>query len=218
MTHRGAWRRDCAGASAVVLSGGKSRRMGEPKAFLDLGGRMLIERVLDVVTDLFAETLLVTLDGIPFERFGLPVIPDRHPGAGALGGLWTGISAAAHPRSLVLACDMPFLNPALLAHLMGRARGHNGAIPRGPDGLHPLHAVYEKRCAETLGRAIEAGALKLTDALAGLDLAEIEEEELRRFDPSLHSLFNVNRPEDLERARRILGGASATDNRPLGRD
>jgi molybdopterin-guanine dinucleotide biosynthesis protein A len=113
---------------------------------------------------------------------------------------------------------MPFLNPALLAHLAARANARDGAIPRGPDGLHPLHAVYAKRCAEALGRAVEGGRLKLTDAIAGLDLAEIGAEELRRFDPGLHSLFNVNRPEDLQRARAILAGVGATEARAGERD
>jgi len=218
MTDRSAWRRACSGTSAVVLAGGKSRRIGRPKAFLDLGGRTLIERVLDVVTDLFPETLLVTTDFESFARFGLPLVADRHPGAGALGGLWTGLAAASRPQSLAVACDMPFLNPALLAHLSERAGARDGAIPRGPDGLHPLHAVYATRCAEALGRAVEGGRLKLTDAIGALDMAEIGEQELRRVDPTLHSLFNVNRPEDLGRARVILDGAGATDGRAGERD
>jgi len=200
----------------VVLVGGRSRRIGRPKAFLDLGGRMLIERVLDVVTDLFPETLLVTPDFAPFERFGLPLVADRHPGAGALGGACTGIAAAAHPQVLVVACDMPFLNPALLAHLAARARGHDAAIPRGPDGLHPLHAVYGRRCAEVFGRAIAAGSFKFMDAIAGLDVVEVGEEELRRLDPALHSLFNANRPEDLERARAMDAESAGARERRAG--
>ncbi len=218
MTDRGTWRRACAGTSAIVLAGGKSRRIGQPKAFLDLGGRTLIERVLDVVTDLFPETLLVTPDFAAFARFDLPLIADRHADAGALGGLWTGVAAATFPQSLAVACDMPFLSPALLAHLAARAGACDGAIPRGPDGLHPLHAVYAKHCAGALGRAVEGGRLKLTDAIAGLDMAEIGEQELRRIDPALHSLFNVNRPEDLERARNILTGGGAADRRIEERD
>ena len=218
MTDRSAWRCACANTSAVVLAGGKSRRIGRPKAFLDLGGRNLIERVLDVLLDLFPETILVTPDFAPFERFHLPLVADRHPGAGALGGAWTGIAAASHPTSLVVACDMPFLDGALLAHLVEASRGRDGAIPRGPDGLHPLHAVYGKRCAETFGRAIDEGKLKLMDAIAGLDLAEIGAEELRRFDPALRSLFNVNRPEDLSRARGLLDEAGLAESRAGERD
>jgi len=177
---------------------------------------MLIERVIDVVTDLFPETLLVTPDFAPFERFGLPLVADRHPGAGALGGAWTGIAASTHPQVLVVACDMPFLNPALLAYLAARARGHDGAIPRGPDGLHPLHAVYARRCAEVFGRAIAEGSFKFMDAIAGLDLAEVGEEDLRRLDPALHSLFNVNRPEDLARARAMDTESAGARERRAG--
>lgn len=204
-------RRACAGTAAAVLAGGKSRRMGRPKPFLTLGGRPLIGRVIDALADVFSEIFIVTPDDAPFLDLGLPVVADSRPGSGALGGVFTAVQAAALPQVLVVACDMPFLNPDLLAHLAVRASGHGAAVPRAADGLHPLHAVYAKRSHEALASALDRGAMKLVDVLPALDAVEMGEAEMRRFDPDLHSLFNVNRPLDLERARAVLAA-----RRPLG--
>ena len=205
-------RRACADTAAAVLAGGKSRRMGRPKPFLTLGGRPLIGRVIDALREVFSEIFIVTPEDAPFLDLGLPVVADSRPGSGALGGVYTALKAAGLPRVLVVACDMPFLNPDLLAHMAFRAGGHGAAVPRAADGLHPLHAVYAKRSHEALATALDRGAMKLMDVLPVIDSVEVGEAELRRFDPDLHSLFNVNRPQDLERARAVLSA-----RRPEGR-
>jgi molybdenum cofactor guanylyltransferase len=200
-------------ATAIVLAGGRSRRIGRPKAFLEIGGRPLIDRVLDALSGAFSEVLIVAPDFTPFTHLGARLVADTHPGLGALGGVYTGLAAAGHPRAIVVGCDMPFLSPALLAHLVARAGGRTAAVPRAADGRHPLHAAYTKDALPVLERAIAERSLKLLDAVARLDALEIGEAEMRRFDPELLSLFNVNRPEDLDRARAIAGpghGAQAS--------
>lgn len=196
----------CAKTAAAILAGGKSRRMGRPKAFLPLGDQPLIARVIAALKRAFSELFIVASDGAPFGGLGLPVVPDKRPGAGAFGGVFTAIEAASTPQVLVVACDMPYLNADLLAHLALRAEGHAAAVPRAADGLHPLHAVYAKRAGGAFAAAMDRGALKLMDVLSALDCIEVGESEMRRLDPGLHSLFNVNRPEDLDRARALLAG------------
>ena len=202
----------CASTAAAVLAGGKSRRMGRPKPFLTLEGRPLIRRVIDALMDDFSEIFIVAPDEAPFVDLGLPVVADSRPGSGALGGVFTAVQAATLPQVLVVACDMPFLNPDLLAHMAVRASGHGAAVPRAADGLHPLHAVYAKHSYEALASALDRGMMKLMDVLPALAAVEVDEEEMRRFDPNLYSLFNVNHPDDLERARAVLAA-----RRPEGR-
>ncbi|MBU6424616.1 MAG: molybdenum cofactor guanylyltransferase, partial [Chloroflexi bacterium] len=91
--------------SVAVMAGGKSRRMGRDKAWLDLGdGRPIVRRVLDIVSRVGDEVFLVANDA-SFQTLGLRVVPDRFPDGGVLGGIATGIGAAAHDRVLVVACD-----------------------------------------------------------------------------------------------------------------
>jgi molybdopterin-guanine dinucleotide biosynthesis protein A len=184
--------------------------MGRPKAFLSLGGRPLIVWVLERLRDLFCEVLIVSPETEPFSHLGVRVVPDHRPGSGPLGGALTGIAEASRPRALVVGCDMPLLCPPLLAHLVARLGAHAAVVPRTSDGLHPLHAVYARRALESLSRCLAGGALKFTDAVEATDRLEIGEAEIRRFDPELHSLFNVNRPEDAARAQKLLEARSAT--------
>ena len=199
----------CDGTAGAILAGGRSRRMGRPKAFIELQGRPLITRVAEVLRALFPEVFIVSAEAAPFAGLGLPVIPDLHAEGGPLAGAHAALAATRQSRLLVVGCDMPFLNPALLAHLAGRAEGRGAAVPRGPDGLHPLHAVYTKGALEPMDAALARGALKFADVLSSLDVLEIGEEELRRFDPDLRSLFNVNRPEDLSRAETMIAAGRA---------
>ncbi len=205
----------CEKTAGAILAGGMSRRMGRPKAFIELGGRPLIARVIGVLRELFPEVFIVSTETAPFAGLGLPVIPDLHARGGPLAGAHAALSATEQAQVLVVGCDMPFLNPALLAHLADRAEGRGAAVPQGPDGLHPLHAVYAKRALDPMEAALAQGAFKFTDAFPSLDVVEIGEDELRRFDPDLRSLFNVNRPEDLARAETMIA-AGRTPASPAG--
>jgi len=208
-----ALRKECARTTAVVLAGGKGRRIGGPKAFVELGGRALIEWVLDPLLDLFPEILIVSPDNAPFAHLGVPVVPDVLLGRGALGGAFTGLGAARFDQALVVGCDMPFLCRPLLAHLATRLGPRDAVVPRPADGLHPLHAVYAKRSIEIFSRALGEGINQFMQLLARLDAAEVPEAQLRRFDRGLHSLFNLNRPEDLERACEMMDERTVSQGR-----
>ena len=206
-----------AGLSGVILAGGKSRRMGKDKAFLEVGGRMLIQRVLDVVTALCDDVVIVTNTPERYAPFGARLVRDIFPGAGALGGLYTGLHAARHARSVVVACDMPFLNRGLLQYMADLAREFDAVIPAlgsvRPDlsdtsnarkwGLHPLHAVYGKACLMPIERAIQQGDLRVIAFLPEVRVRFVGPEEVERFDPEGRSFFNANTPEELAQARAM---------------
>jgi molybdopterin-guanine dinucleotide biosynthesis protein A len=116
--------------SGLVLVGGSSSRMGRNKALLPVGGVPLIERVVAALRPLATDILLMTNEPAPYAHLGLPCIPDEQPGYGPLMGLYSGLKAVRHEAVLLVACDMPFLNPALLARLVELLPGYDLVIPR----------------------------------------------------------------------------------------
>lgn len=139
---------------------------------------------------------------------GVSVVPDRIAGAGALGGLYTALVEAPTEQVLVIACDMPFVSAPFLARLaaLGSEGGlvADATVPHDARGLHPLCASYARRVADHLRARIEAGGLRVIDALAGLHVRHMGPDELAPFDPDGRLLLNVNTPDDYTRARSLV--------------
>lgn len=196
-------------ASAVVLAGGASRRMGRDKRMLPWGEdalgrpRTLLQSVVDTLADVADDVIVVANDRPEVER--ARVVPDAIPGSGSLGGILSGIEAARHERVFVAAADMPFVNVALVRDLLGRLEGHDAVVPIVGSRPEPLHAVYGPAVATAARRQIERGQLKIALAFEGLDVVRVPEAELRELDPGLRSFRNVNTPEDYAGARRDAG-------------
>jgi molybdopterin-guanine dinucleotide biosynthesis protein A len=208
--------------SAVVLAGGKSARLGQDKRFLHLGSaRSQLEETIARVSAVAEEVLIaVGPDSINLEaplRSNFPTIHlvvDAVPGAGPLAGLCAALSAVAHERALVVACDLPLLNLATLRFLLARPRDYDLLVPRRADGrLEMLHAIYHRRCLDVLQRLLAADRLRLAGAVddlvaAGRVVRYVEERDLAAADPDLLSFFNVNTPTDLATARRLIEGSA----------
>jgi molybdopterin-guanine dinucleotide biosynthesis protein A len=202
-----------------VLAGGSSRRMGRDKAWIDFRGRPLIEHVLAALRPLCADLVVVSSDAGKYERLGARVTNDLWPGGGSLGGLYSGLLTAKSERSILVACDMPFLNGSLLQHLLDVAPDYDAVIPGAPDpskpaeptsrgtakdvNLHPLHAVYSRKCLEPIRRRLDSGDLRMIGFLPDVRVRIVPESEIDEFDPRHLSLLNVNTPGDLELAERL---------------
>jgi molybdenum cofactor guanylyltransferase len=133
--------------AAVILAGGESRRMGRDKAFLELAGRPMITRALDVVRELDPQEIFISgRAGVDYSGLACPVLLDLEPGFGPLGGIERALDAARSPLVLVLAVDLPHMSAALLRKLAGHCGPLTGAIPRLAGELEPLAAIYPKRC------------------------------------------------------------------------
>lgn len=209
--------RPLAELSGVVLAGGDSRRMGENKAFLQVGGRRLIDRVLAAVKAVTDDVVIVTNTPEDYAGVGARRVRDKYPGTGALGGMYTGLRAAERPYCVVVACDMPFLNVDLLRYLFSYVDGYDAVIPYVGEGeppagtdatakardLHPLHAVYSKRCLAPIRRAIERDDLRTIAFLPEVDVCFVGRREIDPFDPQCLSFFNANTPEELRQAREL---------------
>jgi len=156
-----------------VLAGGQSTRMGRDKALLPFRGGALAAYVAATVAAAAGSAVLIG-DPQKYGHLGYPAIPDRTPGAGPLGGIETALSCTAADWNLVLACDMPAVSADFLRELLdaGERCGADALVPAGPSGrLEPLCAVYHRRAAAALRRALDRGVRKVTEALAGLDAA-----------------------------------------------
>lgn len=178
--------------------------MGRDKALLELSGKALIRYVLESFAGLFPEVIIVANDIPPFEPMGVPVVSDLTPGAGALGGLYTGLVYASCPHVFVAACDMPFISPAAVRLLLDRAVRFDVVLPSFPDGLHPLHAVYSGRCTRVIEKRIAAGSLRIIDFFPDVRVRQVTAEELAEADPEGRSVWNLNTPDDFRKAEALL--------------
>lgn len=187
--------------SAAIMAGGRSRRMGRDKAWLDLGdGRPIVQRVVDVLREVADEVIVVANDPA-YGRLGLRVVADRFPSGGALGGIATGVGAAAHHTVLVAACDMPFLSAAVWRLLLDRAEGADAVVPRVGGEYETMHALYTKACLAPMERALAAGRMRVISFFGDVRLRDLNEDVLRGVDPELRSFTNLNTPEELAAAR-----------------
>ncbi len=195
-------------ATGAVMAGGRSSRLGRDKALLTIDGETLLARAVRALRAVTAEQIVI---GPPerAEQSGVRAVQDEYPGVGPLGGIFTALRAAVQDRVLVVACDMPFLNPGLLEHLLNLAPARDVVLPRPEGGGEQLHAVYRRTCIEPIRRQLDRGDYKIDRFFEGVDVRYVDEEELRRYDPDLRSFRNVNTAEDWEEAQRLLSLESA---------
>jgi len=208
------------GCDLIVNAGGISRRMGMDKALLAVPphGTPLIRHVIDQLSGLVSgQTFVIANDPSLAAKAGLPPsvhqIPDRYPGAGSLGGLATGL-ALCSGWAMVIACDMPLVSPALFAKLAALT-GETGVtkacgkvwdaiIPTTEGYPQPLHGLYHRRCLPAMEAMLGQGNLRIVNLYGSIRVRYVDEPELRRIDPDLHSFFNVNTPEDWQQALLLM--------------
>jgi molybdopterin-guanine dinucleotide biosynthesis protein A len=190
--------------TSVVLAGGKSIRLGRDKALERIGGRPLIQYVIGRLSALGNEIIVVTSHTDSLPDLGVRKVADIYPDKGPLGGIYSGLKAAPTPFCLVVGCDMPLLNLALLRYLMDLATGFDVVLPRVDDNVEPLHAVYSRDCLEVIEGALQRNRLQIQRFFHEVKVRYVENAELSRFDPEHLSFFNVNSESDLERARALL--------------
>jgi molybdenum cofactor guanylyltransferase len=192
--------------TGVLLAGGKSRRMGEDKQDLVVGDQTLLQRGLAVLRSIFQEVLVVIAQDSPPLSVDARVVRDLVPDCGSLGGLYTGLTQATTPSIFVVACDMPFLDQAVIAQFTSRRATADIVMAKLAARLHPMHALYGKRCLPTVEQMIRARQLKIQELVshASLRVRYVTEADLLTIDPSGRSFHNVNTPADLEAARSLL--------------
>jgi molybdopterin-guanine dinucleotide biosynthesis protein A len=190
--------------SGVIQAGGRSTRMGgEPKALLELGGKRIIERVVNAVASVLDDVLVVTNTPERYAFLGLPMVPDAYPDGGALGGIYTGLRAAGGDAAFTVACDMPFVHPAIVRMVVERAGDGDVVIPRTGAQLETLHAVYGKACLGPMETCLRAGRLKIVGFFPDVRVVELDAAPMARHRAPEVAFMNVNTPDELARARAL---------------
>ncbi len=177
--------------------------MGRDKALVELAGRPMLAHVMERISGLGqARTLLVSNNHAAHARFGLEMVRDSLPARGALGGIHTALLHSETEHTLVVACDMPCLSPALLQHMLAlRAEGeHDVIVPRVAGYPQGLHAVYSQACLAPVRAQIEAGRLKVIGFYGQVRARYLDEEEWGPLDATGRALLNVNTMQELAAA------------------
>lgn len=185
------------------MAGGKSTRMGTNKALIEFQGQRLIERTAERFTAWFDQVVVVTNTPEVYAFLGLPMVGDRTPGLGPLGGIEAGLRASRHEAAFFAACDMPFLDRELIAYMLSLAGGADAVVPV-VDGIYePMHAVYTRACLPAITASLDAGIYKITRFYDQVRVRSLPEPEVARFGAPEKLFFNCNTPDDLQRALEL---------------
>ena len=185
--------------SGLILSGGKNIRMGQNKAFIQIEGIPIIQRIVDLFQELFREIIIIANERQPYLRFKAKIHGDLFPDAGALGGLYTGLFYSSFFYSFAVACDMPFLRRPVIEYLLSKVEGYDVTIPRTEDGYQPLHAAYSKNCIGPIERILGDGKRKIVDLLPFVHVNVLKTNEILPIDSKMESFININSLADLSR-------------------
>lgn len=194
--------------TAIVLAGGKSRRLGRDKVVEPFDGQPLIQRVLCRLTKVTEEAVVVVNDASRACELPLPhtvrTAVDLFPNGGSLGGIFTGLNAAKTQWAFAVACDMPFLNIPLMEHILSMREGSDVVVPVVKDRPEPTHAAYSKTCLPHMERRLQADDLKISGFFNEVRVRYIEQTDIERFDLDHLSFFNVNTEGDLNYALQLV--------------
>jgi molybdopterin-guanine dinucleotide biosynthesis protein A len=191
---------DC---SVVFLSGGKSSRMGRPKAWLEFDGRPLLAHLVERMLRVFPEAVVVAAPGQELPETAARVVFDESPGEGPVAGMVVGLKAVMQPFAFVTSCDVPFLDPNVARYLLGIARAGDVAVPEWEGRLNPLQAVYRTSVQPLLAAQLAEGRRRPVDLYDRVRTTIAREAELRALDPEGRTFLNMNTPEEYERAKAL---------------
>ena len=194
--------------SALILAGGRSRRMGfKEKALLPIGDKTILEHVINSLNGVVDE-IIISMRDTPQQELlndytqGHDVVLDKFADVGPLSGILEGFKAATGEYVFVVACDMPYINTDVVELLFKRAEGNNAAIPVWEnENLEPMHAVYrtEPMAIETEKAIQRNKKFVLAPVFKMQDLVFVKIDEIREFDPDLRTFININTPDDVEK-------------------
>ena len=187
-------------ATAVVLTGGKSSRMGRPKALLLFDGEPLIVHLVRALKRMFAETVIVAAPDQDLPDLPATLVRDEVAYQGPVGGIYYGLKATSGESCFVTSCDVPFLNPALISYLTTQISHYDVVVPFWENRFQPLHAVYRTTVLPLLKGQLDRGELRPIYLFDKVQTCKVDEDVIRRFDPEGLSFLNMNTPDDYEHA------------------
>ena len=202
--------------SVCILAGGASQRLGQNKALMPFLGKPLIQRVVERVTPIATEIIVIANEPGDYRFLKLPVVGDKISGAGALGGLFTALTVAVSPYVTVLACDLPFVNKELIQAELDLllAEPADVVIPESDDGLEPLHAVYRREpCLVHVQQALVDNQKRLISWFSHVRIRVMTLMEVCKYDPNGTAFININIMADFVHAEKTARKQNQSDNR-----
>jgi FdhD protein len=188
--------------AGIILSGGENSRMGRNKAFLTYRGRMFLWIVIEALTPLFREIILVTREPDRYCGFPVRTVADLFPERGPLTGIFSGLSASEDQKNFCVGCDMPMIKTSLVQYMMNISGGVDAILPsmQSEESLRiePLHAVYDKGCLPVMERHLRDGKRSLYELVRSLNVRYLSVREMAHLDPDLKSFRNINTPEEYQ--------------------
>lgn len=194
------------GISGIILAGGNAKRMkGNKKAFLEVGGRRIIDRLFEIYREIFEDIVIVTNTPSDFIEFDAVIVPDIIDRKSSMAGIHAGLFYAVNDMAFVSACDTPFLKKSMIELVISNMKSHYDSVMpvHGNGFLEPLCAAYSRRLVRIFSKSLSNGILTIRDSLSERRVITIPEEKIKKADPDLLSFFNINTPEDLEKANRL---------------
>ena len=198
----------------AIMAGGKSSRMGTDKSFVELLDKPMIEHLIERTSDLGqSATILITNQPDDYAHLQFPMYADVIPEKGSLGGIYTALYHSQTPYTLVLACDMPFVQPKLLQYLIQVTEkgDFDVVVPRVNSYPQGFHAIYHQRCLPHIKQKLDEDRLKVIGFYDKVIVRTIDEDEYQEFDTHRLSFLNINTPEELQEAQQYLN-ISRKDN------
>lgn len=190
--------------SGAILAGGKSSRMGQNKALMQLGDKFVIEHIAKEMRKLDGRLLLVANDKTAFSFLGLPIAADRYQEKGPLAGLEAALSNLPEGYIALAACDTPFLSAGVYRYLVDRADGKQAVIPVYQDRRHPLSGIYHTSILPQVRECLENGELKIQLLLDRLDYRLETDFSGMAGDTLEKHFFNMNNPEEYVQAVKFI--------------
>lgn len=188
--------------TGVILAGGLSKRYGQNKAFLEIEGIRLIDRVAEGMKNIFTRVFLVTNAKKDYEYLGLPLIEDRIKGLGPMGGIYTGLMSISGKGGFFVACDMPFLNEQLVRYMVEVQDHYAAVVPSMGNEIEPLHALYATTCLGPIRRLIESRRYQVRLFYDSVSVRYVTENEIRRFGQPRDAFHNINTPDEFAAIQR----------------
>jgi molybdopterin-guanine dinucleotide biosynthesis protein A len=181
----------------AVLIGGQSRRFGRDKVLADFMGRPLIEHVLEIMSSIFDEVILVghLREGLTQYR----VVEDLRPGCGPLGGIYTALATTGAEHCFVCAADMPNLNIEFISYMITLKNDHDIVMPLWSKGREPLHAIYRKTIMPLAKSLLEQHSYRIFSLIQAVDTLFIPEENIRMYGDPVSLFSNLNTVHDMAR-------------------
>jgi len=194
---------------AIVLAGGKSSRMGTPKALLPFGSETMLQRVVRILGALVSPIVIVAADGqeLPALPADAIVTHDEREGRGPLEGLRAGLKAlpADVERAYVTSCDVPLLVPAFVTRMLELSQGYDIAVMEIDGFTHPLSAIYRRDTLPHVEALLSADRLRPVFLFDAVRTRRVQTSEMTGVDPDLRTLRNLNTPDDYRQALADAG-------------